>query len=248
MIATLDDALFAAPVEPLLLLSILRHGQEGRHIILTDPSFQRHGQGAVNQWLAARDPLVRDAAEAALDRSLSAYNSTTSLAEFRVEARKQSHWEGTPPELTPKDAARVLALPLLLVLEDRRADKHFLRCVLPEPRRGELRDALGRGWIRAEHGGGLSNMKKYVETLGTSPPSGCGCGSSSTVMPSSPGSLPGIQKPSGIPVRRRRSLTINSSAAASRTICHPGHCTNGLASAVANPLPGSCGRSRRSRP
>ncbi|HEX5747589.1 MAG TPA: hypothetical protein VFZ09_15185 [Archangium sp.] len=28
MIATLEAALFAAPVDPLLLLSILRHGQE----------------------------------------------------------------------------------------------------------------------------------------------------------------------------------------------------------------------------
>jgi hypothetical protein len=169
VIATLDDALFAAPVEPLLLLSILRHGQEGRHIILTAPFFQRHGQGAVNRWLEARDPLVRDAAEAALEGSLSAYHNTTSLAEFRVEARAQSHWEGTPPVLTPEDAARVLALPLLLLLEDRRADKLFLRSVLPEPRRGELRDALERGWVRAEHGGGLGNMKKYVESLRDEP-------------------------------------------------------------------------------
>ncbi|MFE8595828.1 hypothetical protein [Archangium violaceum] len=169
MIATLEEALFAAPVDPLLLLSILRHGQEGRHIILTDPSFQRNGQGAVNQWLAARDPLVRDAAEEALDRSLNSYNSTTTLAQFRVAARTQSHWAGTPPELTPEDAARVLALPLLLVLEDRQADKHFLRCVLPQPRRDELRAALERGWIRAEHGGGLGNMKKYVENLQDEP-------------------------------------------------------------------------------
>jgi hypothetical protein len=169
VIATLDDALFAASVEPLLLLSILRYGLDGRHIILTDPSFQRNGKGAVNQWLAARDPLVRDAAEAALDRSLNAYNSTASLAALRVADRKQSHWEGTPPELTPEDAARVLALPLLLVLEDRQADKHFLRCVLPPPRREELRAALERGWIRAEHGGGLGNMKKYVESLRDEP-------------------------------------------------------------------------------
>jgi hypothetical protein len=169
MIATLDDALFTAPVDPLLLLSILRHGLEGRHIILTDPYFQRNGKGAVNQWLEARDALVRDAAEEALVRSLIAYNSTTTLVQFRVAERKESHWAGTPPELTLEDAARVLALPLLLVLEDRQADKHFLRCVLPQPRRDELRAALERGWIRAEHGGGLGNMKKYVEGLRDEP-------------------------------------------------------------------------------
>jgi hypothetical protein len=169
VIATLDDALFAAPVDPLLLLSILRYGLEGRHLILTDPSFQRNGKGKVNQWLAARDPLVRDVAEEALDRSLRAYQSTASRTELRVAERKQSHWQGTPPELTPEDAARVLALPLLLVLEDRQADKHFLRCVLPHPRREELRGALDRGWIRAEHGGGLGSMKRYVESLRDEP-------------------------------------------------------------------------------
>ncbi|HYO56044.1 hypothetical protein [Archangium sp.] len=95
MIATLDDAIFAASVEPLLLLSILRYGLEGRHIVLTDPSYQRNGDRAVNQWLAARDPLVRDFAEEALDRSLRAYQSTASLAELRVADRKQSHWEGS---------------------------------------------------------------------------------------------------------------------------------------------------------
>jgi hypothetical protein len=63
----------------------------------------------------------------------------------------------------------MLALPLLLVLEDRQAGKHFLRCVLPHPRRGELRAALERGWIRAEHGGGLGTMKNYVESLQDEP-------------------------------------------------------------------------------
>jgi hypothetical protein len=165
VIATLDDAIFAAPVEPLLLLSILRHGFEGRHIILTDPIFRRTGSHALNAWLTARDPLVRDAAEEALLRSLNAYQSATTQAQFRVTHRTQSHWKGAPPELTPEDAAHVLTLPLLLVLEDRQADKHFLRCVLPRPRREELRNALDRGWVRAEHGGGLGNMKNYVKSL-----------------------------------------------------------------------------------
>jgi hypothetical protein len=169
VIVTLDDALFSASVEPLLLLSILHHGFEGRHIILTDPLFQKTGQHALNAWLAARDPLVRDAAEAALNRSLTGFNVAVSRAEFRVAHCQQSHWEGQPPLLTVEDAARVLALPLLLVLEDRQSDKHFLRCVVPQPRRDALRAALDRGWVRAEHGGGLGNMKNYVEGLRDEP-------------------------------------------------------------------------------
>ncbi|MFP2930049.1 hypothetical protein ACLESO_33605 [Pyxidicoccus sp. 3LG] len=169
MIAILDDAVFAAPVDPLLLLSILHHGREGRHIILTNPFFKRGGTGAVNAWLAARDPLVRDAAVDALSRSINAYNNAATRAEFRVELRAQSHWAGAPPLLTPQDAARVLALPLLVVLEDRQADKHFLRCALPQPRKALLYQALERGWVRAEHGGGLGNMKNYVEALKEEP-------------------------------------------------------------------------------
>jgi hypothetical protein len=169
VIVTLDEAVFAAAKEPLLLLSILHHGFEGRHIILTDPLFKRSGTSAVNAWLAARDPLVRDAAEQALFRSLNAYNGAVSRAELRVEDRQKSHWKGQPPQLTPEDATRLLALPLLLVLEDRNADKHFLRCVLPSPRRDKLREALERGWVRAEHGGGLGNMKNYVEGLRDEP-------------------------------------------------------------------------------
>jgi len=165
VIVTLDDALFSASVEPLLLLSLLHHGFEGRHIILTDPLFQKTGHHALNAWLAERDPLVRDAAEEALNRSLTAFNGSASRAEFRVEHRQKSHWEGQPPLLTLEDAARVLAMPLLLVLEDRQSDKHFLRCVVPQPQRDALRAALDRGWIRAEHGGGLGNMKNYVEGL-----------------------------------------------------------------------------------
>lgn len=126
MIVTIDDAVFATSVEPLLLLSILRYGLEGRHIILTDPSFKRGGNRAVNAWLAARDPIVGDAAEEALVRSLNAYPNVASRAQLQVTNRQQSHWKGAPPELTLEDAARVLALPLLLVLEDRQTDKYFL--------------------------------------------------------------------------------------------------------------------------
>lgn len=169
MIVTLEDALFSSAVDPLLLLSVLHHGFEGRHIILTDPVFRKRGQTALNAWLAARDPLVRDAAEEALNRSLTAYGSTPSRAEFRVELRQQSRWEDRLPVLTLGDAARVLAMPLLLVLENRQGDRYFLQCVIPSPRREVLRKVFERGWVRAEHGGGLGDMKNYIEGLRDEP-------------------------------------------------------------------------------
>jgi len=166
VIVTLDDAVFATPrVDPLLLLSLIRYGFEGRHILLVRPFFKRSNQNQVNKWLAARDPIVRDVVIEALDRSVRAFPHAPSRVEVLVEAREQSHWQGAPPRLTPEDAALLLALPLHLVLEDRIADKHFLLCVLPEPRRTELRKALARGWCRAENGGGLGNMRRYVESL-----------------------------------------------------------------------------------
>jgi hypothetical protein len=166
VIVTLEDAVFAAPrVDPLLLLSLLRHGFEGRHIVLTAPHFKPEGKQRVNTWLSARDELVREAVLVALSRGQLALPNAMSRVEVRVTERERSHWEGRPPLLTPDDAALLLALPLRLVLENRLADKHFLLCMAPEPRRTELRKALARGWFRAEHGGGLGDMGKYIDSL-----------------------------------------------------------------------------------
>jgi hypothetical protein len=165
VIVTIEDAVFAAQIEPLLLLSLIRHGFEGRHVILTEPLFKPGGKQHVNSWLAQRDGLVRDAVIGAFDRSQRALSSSASRVEARVADRKQSHWEGSPPLLTPDDAALLLALPLRLVLENRLTDKHFLLCVASEPRRTALRRALARGWCRAEHGGGLGDMGNYLDSL-----------------------------------------------------------------------------------
>jgi len=169
VIVTLEESLFAAPgLNPLLLLSIFRHGFEGRHIVLTDhpsPSKNPYFQA----WLAARDPSVRDFVTAALNRGLTAYSNATTVVKVRVADRKQSHWEGNPPSLAPDDAALLMALPLYLVLEDRLSDKHFLLCVLPRPKRAELQHAFARGWCRAENGGGLGNMRRYIESLRDEP-------------------------------------------------------------------------------
>jgi len=165
VIVTIEDAVFAAQVEPLLLLSLIRHGFEGRHVVLTEPLFKPSGKQHVNTWLAQRDVLVRDAVIGAFDRSQRALPSSASRVEVRIADRKQSHWEGSPPLLTADDAALLLALPLRLVLENRLSDKHFLLCVAPEPRRSALRKALLQGWCRAEHGGGLGDMGNYLDSL-----------------------------------------------------------------------------------
>lgn len=169
MIVTLEDSLFAASgLNPLLLLSIFRHGFEGRHIVLTDhpsPNKNPHFQA----WLAGRDRHVRDFVTAALDRGLRAYSNATTVVKVRVADRKQSHWEGQPPSLSLDDAAFLMALPLHVVLEDRLSDKHFLLCVLPRPKKEELQRAFARGWCRAEHGGGLGSMRRYIKSVAHEP-------------------------------------------------------------------------------
>ncbi|MCY1073159.1 hypothetical protein [Archangium lansingense] len=169
MIVTIDDAVFATQVDPLLLLSLIRYGFEGRHIVVTSPPFKRGGKNRVNTWLAERDEFVRDAVIAAFDRSRRALSNSASLVDVRVADRKQSHWESSPPLLTPEDAALLLALPLWLVFENRLTDKHFLLCVASEPRRTALKNALLKGWLRAEHGGGLGDMGRYIAGLREDP-------------------------------------------------------------------------------
>jgi hypothetical protein len=112
---------------------------------------------------------VQEATIEALSRSKGMLANTASRVEVRVAARAQSHWQGTPPELTVEDAALLLALPLRLVVEDRFSDRHFLTCVAPEPRRKALRRAFEKGWFRTEHGGGLGNMGKYIDSLEEEP-------------------------------------------------------------------------------
>lgn len=169
MIVTLEDSLFAASgLNPLLLLSIFRQGFEGRHIVLTEqPSPSKNPR--FQAWLSGRDPHVRDFVTQALNRGLRAYPSATTVVKVRVADRKQSHWEGKPPSLSLDDAALLMALPLHLVLEDRLSDKHFLLCVLPRPKREELQRAFAKGWCRAENGGGLGNMRRYIKSLTDEP-------------------------------------------------------------------------------
>jgi hypothetical protein len=169
VIVTLEDGLFAdKSLNPLLLLSIFRHGFEGRHIVLTDPLYPAKGSH-LEAWLKARDADVGDLVIEALDRSRKAYGNVSTVMEVRVENRQQSQWTSTPPLLAPDDAALLMALPLHLVLEDRLSDKYFLLCVLPRPKRAELQRALAQGWCRAENGGGLGNMRRYIESLKDEP-------------------------------------------------------------------------------
>ncbi|OJH40157.1 hypothetical protein [Cystobacter ferrugineus] len=165
MIVTLDQALFDGRAEPLLLISLLRYGLEGRHILLTDPSFKKTGKSQVNQWLAQRDEIVREAVWEALDRGLKTYPNSTSRLEVHVSHREHSDWHKDNPQLSVQDAALLLATPLRLVLEDRLSDKHFLLCIAPAAQREFLQKALARGWCHIEHGGGLENMKKYLASI-----------------------------------------------------------------------------------
>ncbi len=165
MIVTLDQSLFDGRAEPLLLFSLLRHGLEGRHILLTDPSFKKTGRSQVNQWLEQRDETVCEAVWEALDRGLKAYPGSASRVEVHVSHREHSDWDKKHPLLSLQDAALLLATPLRLVLEDWSSDKHFLFCIAPPTQREFLRKALGRGWCQVEHGGGLENMTKYLASI-----------------------------------------------------------------------------------
>lgn len=59
MIVILEDPVFASSPTP-QLLSAIRFGAEGWHLVQTDPVFDPAADRAVNRWLAAQDQSARE--------------------------------------------------------------------------------------------------------------------------------------------------------------------------------------------
>jgi hypothetical protein len=168
VIFVIEQGLFASGAEPLHLLALVRFAYEGRHIVLTRPSFNRAANDEVNRWAKKLGTFVSDLIEEAFGRSLLAYQSTTCTIEAVVEERGDSFWEPYPLRLTLADAVWLAEQPLRIVVENRRNDGAFLRRLMPVARQAMFLQALARGWLRFEHGGG-SDIVGYAEGLAEEP-------------------------------------------------------------------------------
>jgi hypothetical protein len=152
-----DDSVLARPLDLTLLLSIC--------------TIRLHGLAAS---LAGRAGVVESLGElgepavALMDALAIRFVSMTDSAPLIwVEDRQASDWPSA--HLSIPDAVHLLATPLELLVENERADGHFLRRLARPHQRALFDLALQRGALRLRHGGGLTELKKVVEAFCASP-------------------------------------------------------------------------------
>ena len=161
MIVILEDPVFASSSTSQLLTAI-RFGVEGWHLIQTDPMFDPAADRAVNRWLAAQDQSTREEVELAFaigveEEALGSPSATY----LQIGEVPQADWSSVPLRLSMELALRLLRKPLRLLVENRQNDGAFLRRVVPEPWRRKLLQSIANGWVEIGHGGG-SDMRSQI--------------------------------------------------------------------------------------
>lgn len=164
MIVTLEDSLFTSS-PTLQLLSVIRLGFEGWHLIQTDPVFDPAADRAVNRWLARQDESAREEVQLTFEMGLEEAALGIPLERsLRITEDPASDWSANPPCVSLEVALPLLRAPLRVLVENRQNDGAFLQTVAPRPWREKLRQAIQRRWIELEHGGG-ADMQARLATL-----------------------------------------------------------------------------------
>jgi hypothetical protein len=164
MIVVIQDDVFASSrTEHLTLSSVLKLGFEGRHRLQVDPPCDLQADRHVNRWLAAQSTLLREEVELSLQFGLEAdVHGTPADLAITIADVATPEWSENP-RLPLVFAEKLLREPLHLLLENRRNDRAFLETLAPKEWRTKFRQCLEKGYLKIEHGGGLSEMQKYVE-------------------------------------------------------------------------------------
>jgi hypothetical protein len=84
--------------------------------------------------------------------------ATAGVRRIYVDNVKECSWHSTPT-LDVRTALRLLRTPLRLLLEDKFNDGAFVRKMMPPERQARLHEAIQKGWIEMEHGGGIDRMR-----------------------------------------------------------------------------------------
>lgn len=161
----LHDEIFASTSD-LALIELLALGQGGRHAMVA-----RAPRTALEAWLTGLEcaaPRLVAALQAVLSDGFdAAAASSDQCATLQVQATPQSDWE--LGHLTVADAIRVLRAPLKLLVENGRADFHFLLCLARPTDRKWLQTVRDLGWLEVQSAGGLGEIKLVLEDLATLP-------------------------------------------------------------------------------
>lgn len=161
----IDAAFFAGrEADDLAFLHLCALARDGRHLLLTAPTFGPAGPPEVLDWLASLPEACCRQVRQVLEQGVGAANGLSADAVgIRLVAGTRSDWGAG--RLCLPDALRLLQTPLGVMVENRRADWRFLLALAPPVQRDRLRQALDHGWLEILHAGGLGEMKAWLEEL-----------------------------------------------------------------------------------
>lgn len=165
MRVVLDESVFQAGAAVDLLALLLACRAPSPHFVV-DPKSQLSSWG--NQWAPS---LRREIQSLLLGSAVSAMRPN---AQTIVVHGGRSSWEATDgkgPRLSLSDALAMVRAPLRVLVENRRNDGRFiarLSVVMNAAQREFFDDALVRGWVEFEQGGGLEEIVKVLEDLQSS--------------------------------------------------------------------------------
>jgi hypothetical protein len=161
----IEQPFFAGPdALSLRFLEIFALARDGRHTVLTRPLFGSGNDELIEAWLAALPKSVAEEVRLVLRQGvIDATKLLAGVAGITVTDSSSSDWISA--RLRLHDAVRLLRTPLGLLLENRRADLHFLLALAPPTHRRQLKSALEHGWIEVLHGGGLGDMEALIQEL-----------------------------------------------------------------------------------
>jgi hypothetical protein len=154
---TLRPELFDPPARPTLLIALLRYPLEDRHRIDLDLSHP-----TVSAWLTAQALGVREEIERAVEYSALAEALEPSHTAVEVIRAAPSDYLASPVRVCLDDARRFLDRPFEIVVEDAHSDRAFLERMLTGEERRFLANRIQAGFVRVEHGGGISSMTRRV--------------------------------------------------------------------------------------
>lgn len=166
MIVIVEDATWSDDtVQDLDKLALVAACARGRHVLLNRPSVRPNRlPTGLAAWSTTLSLTLQKELQLVFDHGVHAAPGAnqTDVARLCVAPGKDLWRKRT---VTPATAAELLRRPLKLLLENRRNDLAFLLRMAEPSSRRRLEQALAKGWVEPEMGGGLPELKRRIEAL-----------------------------------------------------------------------------------
>ncbi len=159
----LEQSVFQPEREADLLALLLACRAPSPHFVIATPQFAAWSK----QWTRVVQRELASLAKGTFESSVRP-NAQTIVVHDGVSVWEPSGSEA--PRLSLVDALAMVRAPLRVLVENRRNDGRFIArmsVVMTQPQRDFFDDALTRGWVEFEQGGGLSEIERLLEDLST---------------------------------------------------------------------------------